>query len=481
LKKLISLTAVLIISFAVSASIFSQQHQTKRPAKSSTKPAPVFTIYSNPASSEVLIDGKSRGLTTDDGSLALKDFPKGKHRVTVKHRGYKDLDEFVIFAAGGDFRANLEKEVLTLIVKAPVDCNVWVDGESRGQIDSNGKLAIDNLPAGSHSIIVRGRGYAESSRSVVLASDNAVVEITPDRDPEWPVIQRFDEALAAGQLITPTNASAFSAYQRLKRDDKSHPELPPMREKLLKRIDDRGGEIIKKVSQNPNQLSRDMLNEGRDLYQAANDLQNDKKYSARLHYFNAQRAWHDDQQRGKKERERQLQTAKTEFQTAIDSDPGFAAAQHDLAVLAYNENGDYVTASHSLKAAMDSDPQWALPHFTLGRIYIEQQRIDEATLEFQKALKLDPAIGQARAGLGIAFALSGDAAGGLKLAQSVEPAMPKSAYVHYALARILIEMRDFQTASKEMDEAIRLNDFNMEFNNDEARRIMKDAPKRKKR
>ena len=55
------------------------------------------------------------------------------------------------------------------------------------------------------------------------------------------------------------------------------------------------------------------------------------------------------------------------------------------------------------------------------------------------------------------------------------------AYIHYALARILIENRDSQAASSEMDQAIKLNEGGIEFNNDNARQIMKDAAKRKKR
>jgi len=472
------LIIVSVVSFPSTA--LSQQRQTKRPSKTAVaKPAPVFTILSNPPGSEVFIDGKSRGVTNDEGTLALKDFPKGKHRITVKHEGYKDLDDYVTFTAGGDYKAELDKDVLTLIVQAPPDCHVWIDGENRGQTDANGKLSVANLTAGSHSIIVRGRGYAEASKSFVLASDNSVAEIKLERDPEWPVIQKFEDALSAGQLVAPANASAFSAYLRLMRDDKAHPELSAMREKLLKRIDDRGNEIISKISQDPNRIDRDLLNEGRDLFQATVDLKGDQKFTARLHYFNAQVAWHDNPQRGKN-RDRQLQTAKTEFQSAIDIDPTFAAAHHDLAVLAYNETGDYATASRSLKAATDADSQWALPHFTLGRIYIDQHRVDEAMLEFQKSMKLDPALAQAKAGLGIAFALSGDAPGGLKLAEAAASAMPKNAYVHYALARIHIESGEYQIASNEMDQAIRLNDMNMEFNNDDAKKIMKDAPKHKK-
>jgi tetratricopeptide (TPR) repeat protein len=441
----------------------------------------VYTVFTEPPGSEVIIDGKSRGVTDEKGTLAIKNLPKGKHRLTVRHQGYKDNDQFITSAAGENQRVELEKEILTLIVKTPPDCGVWVDGENRGKTDGSGKLAVGNLTYGSHSLIVKGRGYAESTKSYVLVSDNSVVEIKPEIDPEWPVIQKFDESIIAGRLILPANGSAYSAYQRLMRDDKSHSELPAMRTSLLNAIDDRGTEIIRKINYSPNLSNRDLLGEARDLYQAVSDIQNDKKYEARLHYFYGLSTWHDPVQRNRKERDRQVTAIKGELSKALEADPGFAPALHDLAVVAFNESGDYATASRNLNAAVKADPGWAMPHFTLGRIYIEQQRPDEATLEFQKALKLDDKLEQARAGLGIAFALSGDPTAGMKLAQAAAAQNGSDAYVHYAIARVAIENRDFQLASNEMDQAIKLNEGGIEFNNDAARQIMKDASKRKKK
>ena len=479
---LLSITGVAHL-YTASGGSPQKQTKSKRPAKktASEKPVTEYTIFTEPPGSEVIIDGKSRGLTDEKGALAIKNLPRGKHRLTVRHEGYKDNDQYIASAPGENQRVELEKEILTLIINSPPNCGVWVDGESRGRTDDSGKLAVGNLTYGSHSIIVRGRGYAESTKSYVLASDNAVVEIKPEIDPEWPVIEKFDESIAAGKVILPTNGSAYSAYQRLMRDDKSHPELPAMREKLLKSIDERGIEIIRKANHNPNQASQDLLSEGRDLYQAASDIQNDKKYDARLHYFYGLSSWHEPVQRNRKDRERQVTAIKGELTKATEADPTFAPALHDLAVIAFNESGDYATASRSLNAAIDADPTWAMPHFTLGRIYIEQQRPDEATLEFQKALKLDSQLEQARAGLGIAFALSGDPTAGLKMAQAAATNNKDDAYVHYALARIAIEIRDVQTASSEIDQAVRLNDFGIEFNNENARQMIKDASKRKKK
>ena len=202
-----------------------------------------------------------------------------------------------------------------------------------------------------------------------------------------------------------------------------------MQDKLLKGIDDRGAQVLKTISYSPNQASRDLLDETRMLYQVANEIQNDQKYTARLHYSYALLSWHEPLQRGRKDRERQLQAIRGELQLAIDADPTFAPAQHDMAVLAFNESGDYAGAARGLKAAIDAAPDWALPHFTFGRIYIEQGRAEEATLEFQKAIRLDGNLSQARAGLGVAFALSGDLAAGLKLAQSAEAQNSSNAYV----------------------------------------------------
>src|SRR5260221_19684 len=94
------------------------QTKTKRPAKSkaSDKTAPVYTVITEPPESEVIIDGKSRGMTTDRGILEIKSLTNGKHRLTVRHEGYKDNDQYITVAAGESEKVELEKKVLTLFV-----------------------------------------------------------------------------------------------------------------------------------------------------------------------------------------------------------------------------------------------------------------------------------------------------------------------------------------------------------------------------
>src|SRR6267154_1127315 len=147
-----------------------KQTRSKRSTKKAEaeKPAHLYTIFTEPPGSEVIIDGKSRGVTDEKGTLAIKNLPKGKHRLSVRHQGYKDNDQYINSAPGENQRVELEKEVLTLIVKTPPNCGVWVDGENRGKTDDSGKLAVPNLTYGSHSIIVKGRGYAESTKNYVL-------------------------------------------------------------------------------------------------------------------------------------------------------------------------------------------------------------------------------------------------------------------------------------------------------------------------
>jgi len=126
----------------------------------------VYTIVTEPPGSEVFIDGKSRGVTDEKGTLAIKTLPKGKASSDRKHEGYKDNDQFVTSAPGENQRVELEKEVLTLIVKTPPNCGVWVDGENRGKTDEAGKLAVPNLTYGSHSIIVKDVDMPKAQRAM---------------------------------------------------------------------------------------------------------------------------------------------------------------------------------------------------------------------------------------------------------------------------------------------------------------------------
>ena len=442
------------------------------------KPAPVFRVYTEPPGAEVTINGQLRGVTNEKGELAVDGLARGRHSLSVRRAGYKEFDGYVTVGAdGGEHRVQLEKELLTLVVKTLPGAQVAIDGVARGEADNQGSLAVENLGPGPHSIAVRLRGYSDAMRSYTLASHRAVAELIPPADPYWPVVIRFEEALGKGEVTMPANRSALASYQRLLRENPAHPELTPMRAKLLQGIEQRGQQLQKEIGYRPGQRL-EALREARSLYETASAIQPNSRHTVRMRYYDALLSWREA---GRRERERRVAAFKQELRRAVEIDPTFAPAHHDLAALAYDEAGDYAAAARGLKAAAEAAPQWALPHFTLGRIYLDQDRSAEAVLAFEKALKLDARLSQAKAGLGAALALRGDRAAGLMLAEQAAVEARDSAYAHYALARAYTEAGNFSAAGSAMDRALRLNEPELEFNSEEARRLLKEAQKRRKR
>ena len=147
-----------LINFSVGSGLVASAQTRKRPVKKTVleKPAPTFTVTTEPVGSEIIIDGKSKGVTDEKGTLAIKTLPKGKHRLTVRHEGYKDNDQFITGTTGEDTKVELEKEILTMIVQTPPNCTVWVDGESRGIRGATARSRVDHGDGGAGRCLVLG-------------------------------------------------------------------------------------------------------------------------------------------------------------------------------------------------------------------------------------------------------------------------------------------------------------------------------------
>lgn len=66
------------------------------------------------------------------------------------------------------------------------------------------------------------------------------------------------------------------------------------------------------------------------------------------------------------------------------------------------------TREEMIKEVLELDPKDAMVHFTLGNLYLEEERFEEAIEVFRTAVELDPEYSAAWLGLGQAYKGQGD-------------------------------------------------------------------------
>jgi tetratricopeptide (TPR) repeat protein len=73
-----------------------------KPTKANPPPAPtvIFTVLTEPAGSEILINGNRRGVSNAEGKFVIEKFPLGQYTVEVKKEGYHPGSQ--IFNAGAE-------------------------------------------------------------------------------------------------------------------------------------------------------------------------------------------------------------------------------------------------------------------------------------------------------------------------------------------------------------------------------------------
>lgn len=83
-----------------------------------------------------------------------------------------------------------------------------------------------------------------------------------------------------------------------------------------------------------------------------------------------------------------LEEAVTQFQTAIELDPGYAAARLNLGFL-YDRMGRIEEAIAQYQKVIELDPGSLLARNNLGVLYDKTGRYDEAIAEFEQVLRID--------------------------------------------------------------------------------------------
>lgn len=84
-----------------------------------------------------------------------------------------------------------------------------------------------------------------------------------------------------------------------------------------------------------------------------------------------------------------------------------ARADTDEAIAAYKA-GRYLEAVAEIQAVVDQSPGYSYGYFLLGHCMLKMRHVREAELQFQRAVRLDPARAEYYQGLALAFAASGN-------------------------------------------------------------------------
>jgi tetratricopeptide (TPR) repeat protein len=98
--------------------------------------------------------------------------------------------------------------------------------------------------------------------------------------------------------------------------------------------------------------------------------------------------------------------AEKAYRTAIEMDPGIAAASTNLGNLLFRQ-GRSAEAEELYRGAIQGDPDQPQAYYNLGFLKLDAGRADLAIVFLQKALTLDPEFADARFNLGVALEREG--------------------------------------------------------------------------
>jgi len=77
------------------------------------------------------------------------------------------------------------------------------------------------------------------------------------------------------------------------------------------------------------------------------------------------------------------------FEKAVQSDPGFAPAYHNLGVVYYTKS-EFDSALIEFKKAVDLDVSYSKAYYSMGILYFELQDFDNAISSFLRVVELQP-------------------------------------------------------------------------------------------
>src|SRR5271154_6019783 len=118
----------------------------------------------------------------------------------------------------------------------------------------------------------------------------------------------------------------------------------------------------------------------------------------------------------------------------IPADPAEVALNNTLVeAQAALDRKDYATAANDYQLYLEKKPDDAAVHFQLGYAYTAMQKLDDAKVQYQKAIELNPKMSEAYLNLGLAL-LDSDPGAAIAPLQKATELLPNQQRAKFALA-----------------------------------------------
>lgn len=131
----------------------------------------IVMISTDPAGAEVMVNGITRGKTP----LTVRDIPKGRATVTLRHAGYKDESRELSLSAGDSQNLFVKMEGIPgsiSVSSVPEGARFYLNGDFRGK----GAMKISNLAPGTYKVRAEIDNYGPVEREVTVGFGEAVSE-----------------------------------------------------------------------------------------------------------------------------------------------------------------------------------------------------------------------------------------------------------------------------------------------------------------
>jgi uncharacterized caspase-like protein/tetratricopeptide (TPR) repeat protein len=288
--------------------------------------------------------------------------------------------------ARGEVNIAIEEKSLALEVRGAPGSEVYIDNAFRGRIRPNGLLVIDSIAPGAHELSVDPPGGETLTQTVELVAARTVLDLKAALPADAakkssPLVAQIKEYLSRDQVLE--NGGAWDIYKKLVADSPTEPQRKNMEVILSSVLEEIGQQAINDYVRSPekvSQLKKDVFPHAAKAFKCLMRLRPEDKIVESKQLFCEARGLIDS---GKS------QDAIPILQKAITFDAK-AAYLHNALAVAYRQEKDLPKAMESFTRAATLAPNWSLPRFQIGTLYLLQNQYDKAAGEFTTAVALDP-------------------------------------------------------------------------------------------